>query len=144
MSGAARPVPPMRNSERALIARQHTTTSAAPVATAIAAWREHLVGAAAAAEQVEVVAQVADAERLRDHDRLHGVADAVAGDAVDVGDRQPGVVERGPDRPQRQRERADARVLRVRRGPDADDRGPVAHGDPEAPVQVDRSRAQMP
>ncbi len=37
VSGAARPVPPMRNSERALMARQQTTVSAIPVATAIAA-----------------------------------------------------------------------------------------------------------
>ena len=37
LSGAGRPVPPIRNSERALIARQHTTVSAMPVATAIAA-----------------------------------------------------------------------------------------------------------
>ena len=69
-----------------------------PVATAIAACREHLVRAAAAAEQVEVEAQVADAERLRDEDGLRGVPDPVARDAVDVGDREARVVERGRDR----------------------------------------------
>ena len=81
---------------------------------------------AAAAELVEEEVQVVHAERLGDDRRRRGVADPVARHAVDVGEREAGVVERGADRPQRQRERAHARVLRVRRRADADDRGLVA------------------
>ena len=70
-----------------------------------------------------------DAERLRDHDALHAVTDAMAGDAVEVA--PPQARRRrsaADDGPQRQRQRAHAAVLGEFGVTDADDRGAVAQG----------------
>ena len=80
------------------------------------------------------------------HDRgRRRVAHAVAGHAVDVVEREAGVVDRSGDRVQREGERAHARVLRVRRGTHAHDRGAVterviAHRTPSAPRIGKRER----
>ena len=50
---------------------------------------DHTRGSAAAAEDVVVEAQVSDAQCVGDDGSLHGVTDPVAGDAVQITDREP-------------------------------------------------------
>ena len=71
---------------------------------------EHRERDAAAVELVDVEAQALDADRLRQDVRRDRVVDAVRAEAVDVGEREAGVGDRGLDRSRREREDADARV----------------------------------
>ncbi len=84
------------------------------------------MGNASAAEKIEMEAQILDTQRLRDEHGLRAVTDTMARDAVDVRRRQAGVRKRRHDGPQRQRERADARVLGELGVADARDRRTVA------------------